>query len=246
LTVAAAAEAELRSALQAQWSRLTAAFAAADPSEQSRVAGWTVADLERHLSQTGQSLGILAAGPPAAGQITGLREWAGALPGIRERIAERVLTEFAPSLAEMAPSTLAALEAADPAKPVGQLTGIHRLADATLFRLIEAVVHGLDLPDPPAPDRRAQGIVVRALAGLLADRAPGRSVELRIPPAAAVQLIEGPRHTRGTPPGVVETDPDTFLLLVTGRLDWAEAVEQGRVRASGERTDLSSYLPLLR
>jgi uncharacterized protein (TIGR03083 family) len=235
----------VRAALEAQWTRLIAAFAAVDPQSPSRVPRWTVADLERHVSQTGQSLGIQAAGPPAEGAVTGLGEWAAALPGLSDRIAQRVRSELAPPLAEMVPATLAALDAGNPAQPVGQLT-THRLADATLFRLIEAVVHGLDLPDPPVPDRNAQRIVVRALAGLLADRAPGRSVELRIPPAAALQLIEGPRHTRGTPPGVVETEPATFLRLATGRLTWADAVEEGRVRASGERTDLSSYLPLLR
>jgi len=202
--VRAAAYPEVRRALEAQWAILVSAFAHADPAAASRVPGWTVADLERHVSQTGQSLGILAAGPPAQGAVTGVREWAAALPGT------------------------------------------HRLADATLFRLGEAVVHGLDLPDPPVADRNAQRIVVRVLADLLAERAPGRSVELRIPPAAAVQLIEGPRHTRGTPPGVVETNPDTFLRLATGRQTWTEAVQQGLVRASGERTDLSPYLPLLR
>ena len=79
---------------------------------------------------------------------------------------------------------------------------------------------------------------------LLAQRAPGRSVEVRVPPYAAVQCIEGVRHTRGTPPAVVETDPATWLDLAQGRLAWGEAVASGRVRASGERTDLSAHLPL--
>jgi hypothetical protein len=70
-------------------------------------------------------------------------------------------------------------------------------------------------------------------------------VEVRIPPFAAVQCIDGPRHTRGTPPAVVETDPVTFLRLATGRLGWAEATTAGRLRLSGLRTDLSPYLPLL-
>ena len=79
---------------------------------------------------------------------------------------------------------------------------------------------------------------------VLADRAPGRSVEVRVPPYAAVQCIEGVRHTRGTPPAVIETDPETWLALARGVLAWREAVDSGRVRASGERTDLSAYLPL--
>jgi hypothetical protein len=86
---------------------------------------------------------------------------------------------------------------------------------------------------------------VRELLGLLRERAPGRSVEVRVPPYAAVQCVPGPRHTRGTPPNVIETDPVTFLLLAAGVLSFAEAVAAGRVSASGIRADLSPYLPLL-
>jgi len=88
----------------------------------------------------------------------------------------------------------------------------------------------------------------RALAkhylALLQQRAPGNSVEVRVPPYAAAQVVPGVRHTRGTPPAVVETDVATWLALATGELGWDEAVAQGRVRASGERADLSPYLPL--
>ncbi|WP_412541014.1 sterol carrier family protein [Longispora sp. K20-0274] len=79
----------------------------------------------------------------------------------------------------------------------------------------------------------------------LAKRAPGRSVEVRVPPYGAVQCIGGPRHTRGTPPNVIETDPGTWLALARGELAWAEAVAAGRVRASGSRADLSDHLPLV-
>jgi hypothetical protein len=85
---------------------------------------------------------------------------------------------------------------------------------------------------------------VKHYLAVLAERAPGKSVEVRVPPYAAVQCIEGVRHTRGTPPAVIETDPETWLALATGALAWGTAVSSGRVRASGERTDLSSYLPL--
>ncbi|MFE5341630.1 sterol carrier family protein [Isoptericola sp. NPDC056578] len=78
----------------------------------------------------------------------------------------------------------------------------------------------------------------------LADVAPGNSVEVRVPPAGAVQAVAGPRHTRGTPPNVVETDVETWLGLATGRLTWDDAVGSGRVSASGERADLSGLLPL--
>ncbi|MGY2876586.1 hypothetical protein ACVW00_003776 [Marmoricola sp. URHA0025 HA25] len=85
---------------------------------------------------------------------------------------------------------------------------------------------------------------VKASLAALKARAPGRAVEVRVPPYAAVQVIGGGTHTRGTPRAVVETDPDTWLALASGELSWAEAVAAGRVRASGERADLSPYLPL--
>lgn len=78
----------------------------------------------------------------------------------------------------------------------------------------------------------------------LAARMPGRAVEVRVPPFGAVQCGTGPRHTRGTPGSVVETDPLTWLLLAIGRLSWAEALAAGRVSASGRHSDLSTALPL--
>jgi hypothetical protein len=87
-------------------------------------------------------------------------------------------------------------------------------------------------------------MAVRFTLEELASVAPGNSVEVRVPPAGAVQAVAGPRHTRGTPPNVVETSCDTWLALATGRLAWADAVADGAVRASGERADLSAYLPL--
>lgn len=86
--------------------------------------------------------------------------------------------------------------------------------------------------------------VVKHFLAVLAQRSPGKSVEVRVPPYAAVQCIQGARHTRGTPPAVVETDAETWLQLSRGRLTFAEAFESRRVRASGERSDLSDQLPL--
>lgn len=85
---------------------------------------------------------------------------------------------------------------------------------------------------------------VKRYLAALQERAPGRSVEVRVPPYAAVQVIGGGTHTRGTPRAVIETDAETWLALATGELDWADAVASGRVHASGERADLSPYLPL--
>jgi uncharacterized SCP-like protein len=95
------------------------------------------------------------------------------------------------------------------------------------------------------PERAVLRDAVRALLAELARIAPGRSVEVRIPPFGAIQCVAGPRHTRGTPPNVVETDAMTWLLVATGRLAWRVAVASGKVRASGIRTDLSEYLPLV-
>ena len=93
-------------------------------------------------------------------------------------------------------------------------------------------------------DRPDLALAVRGLAEQLAEAAPGRHVELRVPPYAAVQLVEGPRHTRGTPPNVVEADPLAFVELCSGRLAWADAARDGRVRTWGDRADLSRWLPL--
>ena len=85
---------------------------------------------------------------------------------------------------------------------------------------------------------------MRATLGWIAQTYPGRSVEIRVPPQGAVQAFAGPTHTRGTPPNVVETNAATWLGLVTGALAWADAVQDGRVVASGTRADLSAVLPL--
>ena len=95
----------------------------------------------------------------------------------------------------------------------------------------------------PEPDD--QRIAARYLLYTLAARHPGRVLEVRIPPVAAVQCLPGPVHTRGTPPNVVETDPLTWIRLAAGRLDWAGAVRSGAVHASGPRADLGAYLPLV-
>jgi hypothetical protein len=96
------------------------------------------------------------------------------------------------------------------------------------------------------PQRAALRAAVRYSLDQLAEKVPGRTVEVRVPPFAAVQCVPGPRHTRGTPPNVVETDPLTWLDLATGGLQWEAALATGRLRASGQRADLRCYLPLFR
>lgn len=96
----------------------------------------------------------------------------------------------------------------------------------------------------PESDSSLVALAVRFLLQVAAETYPGHSVELRVPPFGAVQLIEGPRHTRGTPPNVVEMDAQTWIALATGRLGWAAAVDAGRIHASGSRADLSAQLPI--
>jgi hypothetical protein len=97
------------------------------------------------------------------------------------------------------------------------------------------------------PARADLAAAVRLTARTLAAQAPGASVEVRIPPFVAVQCISGPRHTRGTPPNVVETDPRTWLLLATGLLTVADAGATGALKLSGARaSEIEAWLPLVR
>ncbi|MYQ64168.1 MULTISPECIES: sterol carrier family protein, partial [unclassified Streptomyces] len=105
---------------------------------------------------------------------------------------------------------------------------------------LNAAVPGLGIPF----DRQALAACTRLLADALAVKAPGGSTEVRVPPFAVVQCVEGPRHTRGTPPNVVETDPLTWIRLATGRLAWRDALDDAKVSAGGERADLGGLLPL--
>lgn len=108
-----------------------------------------------------------------------------------------------------------------------------------------AVAEWLRDESRPAPDREGLAAAVRLSARTLAAVAPGRSVELRIPPFVAVQCVAGPTHTRGTPPNVVETDPRTWLQLATGKVSFAAAQQTGALRLSGLRAgEIEHCLPL--
>ena len=88
-------------------------------------------------------------------------------------------------------------------------------------------------------------LLTKHLLALLVAKAPGGAVEVRVPPYAVAQCVAGTRHTRGTPPAVVETDPETWVAMALGDLAWAAAADAGRLRASGERSDLTPLLPLV-
>ena len=107
-----------------------------------------------------------------------------------------------------------------------------------------AAVHAVQASSDSATAELATA--VRFLLEELAEVAPGNSVEVRVPPLGATQCIEGPRHTRGTPPNVVEMTPETWFAVATGSLNWNDAVAAGKVSASGTRADLAEVLPLLK
>ena len=111
---------------------------------------------------------------------------------------------------------------------------------AALKAWLEAAQPASDVPLP----RTVLATAVRYSLEEVTARAPGNSVEVRVPPFGVTQCVEGPRHTRGTPPNVIECDAATWLAMVTGQLGWAEAVGAGKVAASGLRADLSALLPL--
>lgn len=124
-------------------------------------------------------------------------------------------------------------------------------ADDVVDLLIELVlvVDALSTAVPPAPGPSlppaALRITVRTLLDRLAAASPGRSVEVRVPPFAAVQCVEGPRHTRGTPANVIETDAWTWIRLASGTWHWDQAVACHAIKASGSRADLRAHLPVL-
>ena len=107
---------------------------------------------------------------------------------------------------------------------------------------LEDALHRYDAGEAGRADLK---LLVKGLLNLLVAKAPGHAVEVRVPPYGAVQCIEGPRHTRGTPGAVVEMPAELWIDLALGRIGWNEARATGKVRASGERTDLSGLLPLL-
>lgn len=217
----------------------------------SVLAGWRVQELVAHVVTMLESVPEMArlttADKPrtVAAYVAG---YAAAADEIRDRdievaaVGPRALKERARAGLRVATSTEAGGTVAGSRGPI-------RWEDYLVTRVIELVVHTDDLNRSLGADigieRTALKITVSSLAKALAEKAPGRSVELRVPPYAAVQCVEGPRHTRGTPPNVVEMDAPTWVRLAAGRLSWAEALDGATVRASGQRADLAEWLPLL-
>lgn len=112
-----------------------------------------------------------------------------------------------------------------------------RIPDTTGWQAVEAAAG-------PNPSRDDLALAVRFTLQVLAEQHPGNAIEVRVPPFGAVQCGDGPRHTRGTPPNVIETAPEVWLALATGQRDWSSALTAGELTASGSRADLTGVLPL--
>ncbi|MET8172657.1 maleylpyruvate isomerase family mycothiol-dependent enzyme [Streptomyces clavifer] len=248
-------------AVLAQFGHVRGAVRALAPEQlalPARLGEWTVRDLAAHITMAlGRISDSLELPAPAGGpkpELT-LLEWPLSTAGHAGAIADatRALAEEWPDLDALYELTATRFGELVPAAPPERLlttrAGTMRLGDFLVTRTVELVVHtddlhratGIDIPY----DRQALAACTRLLADALADRAPGGSVEVRIPPFAVVQCIGGPKHTRGTPPNVVETDPLTWVRLATGRAEWTRALEDARISASGERADLAPLLPLM-
>jgi uncharacterized protein (TIGR03083 family) len=224
----------------------------------SGLPGWDVRSLVVHITRQVEAVRVLLdePAPPAGTKVTDLDTWALSTAGIADRLdastreaAGRTRDPVAALEAEAAALAGHEKEALRADRVVPHVFSAMRSLDFTVTRLVELVVHSDDLARATGVDvtldKQALAAVVRLLADALAAKAPGNSVEVRVPPYAAVQCVAGPRHTRGTPPNVVETDPLTWIRLATGRVTWSDALGGHRVAASGERADLDAYLPVM-
>ncbi|WP_225804326.1 maleylpyruvate isomerase family mycothiol-dependent enzyme [Streptomyces sp. NK15101] len=248
--------AKTRAAVLAQFRNVREAVTALTPGQldgPTRLGEWTVRDLTAHLTMVLASLSRKLAEPEPARKELALVDWPLATATAAVSIDEDTRAIDTADLPALYAETLARYEEAVAAVSDERLVptrfGAMRLGDFLVTRTVELVVHTDDLnaatgADVPY-DRQALAACTRLLADALAAKAPGGAVEVRIPPYAVVQCVEGPRHTRGTPPNVVETDPLTWLRLATGRTEWAAELAAAHVSASGERADLSGLLPLM-
>ncbi|MFC7982206.1 sterol carrier family protein [Streptomyces sp. NPDC057336] len=252
--------ARTRTAVLAQFGNVRAAMRTLTPEQlalPTRLGDWTVRELVAHVGMALTAVDRLLDEPEPARQDGRLLDWPFAIAAAADAIAAtaRRLAAEQPDLdahlADVERRFTDRLDTHPGARLLPTSAGALPLADYVVTRTVELVVHtddlnaavpGLDIPY----DRQALAAATRLLADALAVKAPGGSTEVRVPPYAVVQCVEGPRHTRGTPPNVVETDPLTWVRLAAGRLAWEDAVADAKVSASGERADLGGLLPLLR
>ncbi|MEU6550811.1 sterol carrier family protein [Streptomyces sp. NPDC046915] len=250
---------KIRSAVLGQLAHVQEAVRGLTPEQlalPTRLGGWTVRELVAHmgmaLTAVERSLGL----PEPAKQDAAPLDWpfatsanSSAIDEFTRRVAGQH-PDLEAYLADVEDSLRTLLAEHPGTRLLATNAGALPLADYLVTRAVELVVHTDDLnaavPGLEVPyERQALAATTRLLADALAVKAPGGSTEVRVPPYAVVQCVEGPRHTRGTPPNVVETDPLTWIRLATGRLAWKDALAEARVSASGERADLGELLPLM-
>ncbi|MEU6017194.1 sterol carrier family protein [Streptomyces sp. NPDC047515] len=249
-----------RAAVLAQFAHVREAVRALTPEQlalPTRLGDWTVRELAVHLTMALSSVtrGLELPEPASPEPEMTLLEWPFSTADRAARIAEDTTATAAdhPDLDALYGEVAGRFEALVPGDPGKWLlptrVGAMRLADFLVTRTVELVVHTDDLNEAAGLaipyDRQALAACTRLLADALAEKAPGGSVEVRVPPFAVVQCVQGPKHTRGTPPNVVETDPLTWIRLATGRTEWARALDAAEVSAGGERADLAALLPLM-
>lgn len=251
----------VRNALTAQVEAVAAAahaLTAEQFAQPSGLPGWDVHHLVVHIAGQIDAVPRLLARPEPAATApeVDLTTWARSTAAVAKDLDEATRTAAA-ATTDPAARVDEAVEQLEPVLESAVRTdlllphgfGAMRALDFTVTRLVELVVHTDDLVRATGHrvplDRQALAATVRLLADALAAKAPGRAVEVRIPPFAVTQCIAGPRHTRGTPPNVVETDPLTFMRLATGRTTWEAARARRVVQAGGDRADLSPHLPVL-
>ncbi|MFI7362269.1 sterol carrier family protein [Streptomyces sp. NPDC050149] len=249
-----------RAAVLAQFSQVRAAVRTLTPQQLDRPSGlgaWTVRELAVHLTMalSHVSRNLELPEPVLAKPEVTLLEWPFSTAGRAGRIADDTVALAAahPDVDSLYGEVADRFEALVPGASEDRLlttrVGAMRLGDFLVTRTVELVVHTYDLNEATGLgipyDRQALAACTRLLADALAEKAPGGSVEVRVPPFAVVQCVQGPRHTRGTPPNVVETDALTWIRLATGRTQWARELDEAKVSASGERADLAALLPLM-
>ncbi|MCL6674536.1 maleylpyruvate isomerase family mycothiol-dependent enzyme [Streptomyces panaciradicis] len=251
--------AKIRKAVAAQFDHVREAVGTLGPEQlalPTRLGDWSVRELVAHIGICVDVVARLAERPePPRAEITVL-DWAFGTAANASRLSEAAReiagrdVDADASLTAVAERLSGTLAGTPDARVLAFRTGALTLADLLVTRTVELVVHTDDLnaavPGLEVPyDRQALAACTRLLADALAAKAPGGSTEVRVPPYAVVQCVEGPRHTRGTPPNVVETDPLTWVRLATGRLAWTDALADAKVSASGERADLGGLLPVM-
>ncbi|MBB5121447.1 hypothetical protein AF335_13935 [Streptomyces eurocidicus] len=250
--------AKTRAAVLAQFQHVrevTAGLTAEQLRLPTRLGDWTVRELVSHIAIILDHVSDTLEKPAPPKLEVPVQEWpfatraiAGRVDELAHELADRGAepTEIFDRIAERFDRIVGP---APDDRLLASRVGAMRLDDFLVTRCVELVVHSDDLAAALGVhvpfDRQALANCTRMLADALALKAPGGSVEVRVPPFAVVQCVEGPRHTRGTPPNVVETDPVTWLRLATGRTEWAAALDEAAVSASGERADLAALLPVM-